>query len=150
MCAYVAETTADTTRRPIAEGLFEDADDGSGIPWLLGSRCSKCDEVVFPAMSDCPNCVSHDTMRPHRLKGRGVLSDFVIVHRGAKGFRVPYVQAHVKLDDGPVIYSNLDGVPIEETKIEVGTVVQMRVGVIKTLDGVEYVGWTFHPVGRTP
>jgi uncharacterized protein len=145
----VAKTIVDSTRRVIAEGLFAEADDASGIPWLLGSRCSKCAEVVFPAMNDCPNCVSHNTMRPHRLRGHGVLRDFVIVHRGAKGFPVPYVQAHVKLDDGPVVYSNLDSVAPRDDAIDIGAEVQMRIGVIKSLDGVDYVGWTFQLSERT-
>ena len=135
--------TAQTTRRPIAPGLFEEADDPTGLPWLLGSRCSKCAEIVFPAMSDCPSCVSHDTMRGFRLRGHGVLRDFVVVHRGATGFTVPYVQAHVQLDDGPVVYSNLDVVTPDAQRIEAGMPVRMRIGVIKSIDGIDYVGWTF-------
>lgn len=133
------------TRRPIADGLFEQ-DGETGAWWLLGSRCSRCAEVVFPSMNDCPNCVSHDTMRPHRIRGRGRVRDFVLVHRGAKGFAVPYVQSFIKLDDGPVIYSTIDGGDPEEMTLRLGTEVEMCIGVVKTIDDVEYLGWTFHPV----
>jgi uncharacterized OB-fold protein len=99
-------------------------------------------------MSDCPNCVSHDTMERYRLRGHGHLRDFVVAHRGPTGFAVPYVQAYVKLDDGPVVYTNLDGVDPDESRIELGVEVEMRIGVVKTVDGVDFVGWTFHPVER--
>lgn len=135
------------TRQLIAEHLFEQ-DAGTGTWWLLGSRCSRCEEVVFPAMSDCPNCVSHDTMRPFRIAGRGRLRDFVVVHRGASGFSLPYVQAFIALDGGPVIYSNLEGVEPDDSRIEIGAEVEMHIGVVKTIDDVEYIGWTFHPVRR--
>jgi uncharacterized OB-fold protein len=134
--------------RPVADGLFETAGSDSDLPSLIGSRCRKCQEVVFPQMSDCPNCVSHDTMERYRLRGHGHLRDFVVAHRGPTGFAVPYVQAYVKLDDGPVVYANLDGVDPDESRIELGIEVEMRIGVVKTVDGVDFVGWTFHPVER--
>lgn len=147
MAAHVSMTEAPgRPSRPIAEGLFEQ-DGDTGVWRLLGSRCCRCDEVVFPAMRDCPNCVGHDTMRPCRLDGRGVIRDFVVVHRGAEGFPVPYVQSFIKLDDGPVIYSNIDGVDPEGTDIHIGMAVEMRIGVVKTVDGIDHIGWTFHPVG---
>ena len=146
--ADVASTeVSGRTRRPIAEGLFEQ-DRETGTWWLLGSGCSRCEEVVFPAMRDCPNCVSRDTMRPKRIRGHGVVRDLAVVHRGAKGFAVPYVQAFVKLDDGPVIYSTLEGAAHGD--LRVGVVVEMRIGVVKTLDGVDYVGWTFGPAAARP
>lgn len=132
--------------RPVASGLFEAGADESDAPALLGSRCSNCGEVVFPRMSDCPNCVNHNTMEPYRLRGHGHLRDFVVAHRGPTGMAVPYVQAYVKLDDGPVIYTNLDGVEPDESRIEAGIEVEMRIGVVKSVDGVDFLGWTFHPV----
>jgi uncharacterized OB-fold protein len=134
--------------RPVAEGLFVEGDGGAGLPWLLGSRCSRCAEVVFPRMRDCPNCIGHDTMEPCRLRGHGRLRDFVVAQRGPTGFAVPYVQAYVKLDDGPVVYTNLVGVEPDESAIEPGIEVEMQIGVVKSVAGIDYVGWTFRPAGR--
>jgi uncharacterized OB-fold protein len=72
---------------------------------LLGSRCRGCGEVLFPAMRDCPVCVEPDTMVQLEVLGHGVLRDYVISERGPDRFEVPYVQAWIKLDDGPVVFS---------------------------------------------
>jgi uncharacterized OB-fold protein len=46
-----------------------------------------------------------------RASGRGSLYSYVISHRAAPGFEVPYVIAVVQLDEGPRLLSNLVGVP---------------------------------------
>lgn len=38
---------------PIAEGLFQETDDGVH---LIGGRCSTCDSVTFPARRTCGHC----------------------------------------------------------------------------------------------
>lgn len=80
--------------------------DESGV-FLGGSRCVHCGEVVFPALTDCPLCAEPNVMEPHRLFGHGTLRDYVLAERGPEGFDVPYIQAWVTLDDGPVIYSTI-------------------------------------------
>jgi uncharacterized OB-fold protein len=129
--------------RLIAEGLIDEA---SPEPALVGSRCTRCGEVVFPRMCDCPNCVGHDTMEPLSLRGHGVLRDSVVAHRGPTGFNTPYVQAYVKLDDGPVVYGNLIGVEPDDAGLLSGTEVEMEIGVVKTLEEVDWIGWSFRPV----
>jgi scaffold protein (connect acetoacetyl-CoA thiolase and HMG-CoA synthase) len=127
----------------VGEGLFEA--DQAGASWLRGSRCKKCGEVVFPRMADCPNCMSRDTMDPHLLAGRGRLQNFVVARRGPQGFTVPYIQAYVRLEDGPVVYGNLIGVDLDDPRIVPGIDVVMQISVIKSLNGHEYLGWTFRP-----
>ena len=51
---------------PVAEGLFTDA------PQLIGSRCSACAMVTFPAQDSCPRCASTE-MAEHLLATRGTL-----------------------------------------------------------------------------
>lgn len=128
--------------RLIGKGLFEEQD---GVAYLLGCVCVDCGEVVFPFMRDCPRCVTPDTMRPKRLTGAGVITDFVVAHRGATGFRVPYIQSYVLLDDGPIIYSMIDAPPSEDA-IAVGERVTMSIQAIREEEGVEVVGWIFRPV----
>ena len=56
-------------RVPVAEGLFTwPADD----PQLIGSRCSACSIVTFPAQESCPRCASTG-MLPRLLPRRGRL-----------------------------------------------------------------------------
>lgn len=124
--------------------LYEDAGDGLP-PYFLGSRCEQCGEVVFPAMLDCPACLSRATMRSFRLKGRGRLRDFVVTQRAAPGFRVPYIQAYVQLDDGPMVFSMIDGCEPDASTLRRGDVVEMTIKIIRTVDEVDSMGWTFHP-----
>jgi len=56
-------------RVPVAEGIFTwPADD----PRLIGSRCSECGIVTFPAQQSCPRCASTG-MVEHLLARRGRL-----------------------------------------------------------------------------
>jgi uncharacterized OB-fold protein len=79
------------------------------------------------------------------LAGRGELVDFVVVERGPAGYATPYVQAYIKLMDGPKIYSMLTGVEPTETGPKVGQTMEIIVDVIRKADGVDIVGWKFRP-----
>ena len=54
---------------PIAEGVFTWPSDE---PQLIGSRCSACGIVTFPAQDSCPRC-SSTAMERHLLARRGTL-----------------------------------------------------------------------------
>lgn len=56
-------------RIPIAEGLFTWP---AASPRLLGSRCSDCADVSFPAQASCPACMSTRVERAE-LSPRGTL-----------------------------------------------------------------------------
>jgi uncharacterized OB-fold protein len=56
-------------RVPIAEGVFTWPSDD---PQLLGSRCSGCGIVTFPAQASCPRCASTE-MAERALPRRGRL-----------------------------------------------------------------------------
>lgn len=80
-------------------------DSSSGGLILRGSRCRNCSEVLFPALRDCPVCLEPDVMEDADLAGHGRIRDYVVAERGPEGFPVPYVQAWVSLDAGPVVFS---------------------------------------------
>ena len=54
---------------PVAEGVFTWPSDD---PQLIGSRCTACGIVTFPAQDSCPRCASTD-MVEHLLARRGRL-----------------------------------------------------------------------------
>ena len=56
-------------RVPVAEGIFTWPSDD---PQLIGSRCTACGIVTFPAQASCPRCPSTE-MAEHRLPRRGRL-----------------------------------------------------------------------------
>lgn len=126
--------------RPIGEGLFAPAERSGDLPWLLGSRCQRCAEVVFPAMQDCPACVSHNSMLGYRLRGRGRIDRFVVARHGPQGFTPPYIQAFVQLDDGPLVYSLIDGCEPREDALQAGQTVEMSIAPVRRDGEVELIG----------
>lgn len=56
-------------RVPVAEGIFTWPSDE---PQLIGSRCTSCGIVTFPAQSACPRCPSTE-MSEHLLDRHGRL-----------------------------------------------------------------------------
>lgn len=54
---------------PVAEGVFTWPSDE---PQLIGSRCTMCQIVTFPAQASCPRCASTE-MEEHLLARRGRL-----------------------------------------------------------------------------
>lgn len=132
--------------RAVGEGLFAPGDHAGELPWLLGSRCQRCGELVFPAMQDCPACVSHNSMVSHRLRGRGRIDRFVVARHGPRGFATPYIQAFVQLDDGPLVYSLIDGCEPLEDALAAGQRVEMSIALVRRDGEVELIGWKFHPV----
>ena len=115
--------------------------DESGV-FLAGSRCVHCGEVVFPALTYCPLCAEPNVMEPHRLTGHGTLRDYVLAERGPEGFEVPYVQAWVKLDGGPVIYSTIVSDDPRKFHAPQDAPVTMVLARFGSGDG-EFTGWKF-------
>jgi uncharacterized protein len=115
-------------------------------PRLRGARCAACAEVIFPAVQDCPNCMATDSMRPYLLAGHGVLQDFVLAERGPAGFDVPYLQAYVKLDDGPVVFTLIDVPDPAGAKLAIGEPMTMTVGPVASPSST-VLGWRFAPDG---
>jgi uncharacterized protein len=57
------------TTTPVANGLFTwPADE----PQLIGSRCTECGIITFPAQDSCPRCAT-TAMEEHLLARRGTL-----------------------------------------------------------------------------
>src|ERR1700728_1587026 len=104
----------------VGEGYFDWPEPENKVGVLHGAKCSQCGEVIFPSIVDCPVCLKPAVMMPYDLRGCGTLVDFVIAQRGPAGFSVPYVQAYVKLDDGPTIYSMLANVDVSESGPKAG------------------------------
>jgi uncharacterized OB-fold protein len=138
------------TQVPVAENLFTwPADE----PQLIGSRCSACGIVTFPAQGSCPRCASTE-MVEHPLARRGRLwawttQDFpppAPTYTGASGRAfVPFGVGYVDLGDVKV-----------ETRLTVADPEALRTGMEMELvvvpfrtddDGNEVVTFAFRPVG---
>lgn len=75
---------------------------------FVGSVCSNCNVVFFPAKSFCIGCKT-TTTKSHNLSGMGMIESFTIIRSGPTGFetQTPYCVAIVKLDEGPMISAQI-------------------------------------------
>jgi uncharacterized protein len=90
-------------------------------PALLGAKCSACGTVVFPQMPVCPACGRNGTMRDVEIGRRGRLFSHAIARFAPKGFKAPFFQAFIDLDEGPRIFSLIGAqCPVEEGVLDDG------------------------------
>ena len=77
----------------------------SDRPKLIGSKCKKCDEVVFPARLQCPKCYA-ETMEETQLSTIGKVYSFTISYLAPWTMyegTVPYAFGHVELPEKVLI-----------------------------------------------
>ena len=79
--------------------------DPSQAPALLGAKCDACGGIVFPKMPVCPSCGRNGGMRDVEIGRKGRLYSHTIARFAPKGFKAPYFQAFIDLDEGPRIFS---------------------------------------------
>ena len=129
---------------PIREGLFHIPSSPSEKPYLIGSRCEGCQEVMFPQRKICLNCFGRE-LDQVRLSSRGKLFTFTVNHQGPKEFSTPYASGVVDLPEGVRIYSLLTD--WEAKGLKIGTEVELVVEEIKEDNNENIVvGYKFRPV----
>jgi len=132
---------------PVAEGLFTDE------PQLIGSRCTACGMVTFPAQDSCPRCASTE-MGQHLLATRGTLwawttQDFPppsppFAGANGKAF-VPFGVGYVDLGDVKVETRLTESDP---DRLHTGMAMELVVVPFRTDDdGSEVVTFAFRPTG---
>lgn len=132
-------------RRPAVDYLkISDA----GTPYLEGYRCRHCNAVRIGVGIHCGKCWTRYSMAPVRLRDRGVLHTYCIVHRSFPGVAVPYVSAIVDLDGGGTVKGTLIGVEPQPEKIAFGMAVDVVYGDAlgrRDADGNAYLAYFFRP-----
>jgi uncharacterized OB-fold protein len=87
--------------------------DGTRAGELRMQRCGDCAHVFFPPGPVCPSCQSGSLVW-ETMSGRGEVVSWVVFHQlYFKGFadELPYNVTLVRLDEGPLMYTNVLGVP---------------------------------------
>jgi uncharacterized OB-fold protein len=119
---------------------------------LVGKKCGNCGSLFFPPRSVCTSCGrdSIGKMLDYRFEGRGEVVSYTIVHSSTRDFdfQVPYILAIIKLQDGPLITSQV--VYCEPDDAWIGMPVEMvfrRIGE-EPGGGVLYYGYKFKPVSQ--
>ena len=137
------------TRLPVAEGIFTwPAEE----PQLIGSRCTACGIVTFPAQGSCPRCPSID-MAEHLLPRRGRLWAWTTQHfpppppfAGPTGQDfVPFGVGYIELDGEIRVESRLT--VSDPDSLTTGMEMELTVVPFRTDDeGNEVVTFAFRPV----
>ena len=140
--------------RPIAPDLFTWP---SEEPRLIGSRCTACGTVMFPAGSRCPRCGSAD-VEVHELARRGRLFTFT-----TQGFlpKEPYTgpETEETFEGFALGYVELPGEVMVETRLTESDPERLEIGMEMELvvvpfrrdaDGTEVVTYAFAPVAHAP
>ena len=116
---------------------------------LVGTKCTNCGRIFFPARTFCPDCrrASIGKIEPYALARTGTVYSFSIIHEApdCNNMLKPYAVAMVETDDGVMIEGQLVDVDLE--KIEIGMPVR---AVLRKLDadgkaGVTHYGYKFVP-----
>lgn len=92
---------------------------------LLVQRCSKCERWHWPAATRCPGCGA-DSLVWEPASGRATVHTYTVVRAAghpAFAAEVPYNVSVVELDEGPLMITNVVGVPCDE--LEVGLPVEV-------------------------
>jgi uncharacterized OB-fold protein len=139
-----------TTRVPVADGIFTWPSDA---PKLLGSRCTKCGNHMFPVQDGCPKCMS-DESEQVELATRGTLWSWTVQafppksppYLGPTGddFR-PYGVGYVELPGEVRVESRLT--EADPDRLRIGMEMEL---VIDSLgfddDGNELITYAFAPI----
>jgi len=93
---------------------------GAAAGKLRLQRCAKCARCRFPASPLCPSCLSWD-FNWIDASGRGELLSWIRMHKqyfSQLDREVPYNVAMVRLEEGPMMISAIDG---DDTQLACGT-----------------------------
>lgn len=77
---------------------------------LIGSRCDACGAVSWPSRAICHRCGAV-RMIETTFAGTGTLLTYTTVWVGRPGIPPPYTLGQVKLDDGPLVFGHVRGLP---------------------------------------
>lgn len=93
---------------------------------LLLPRCRGCSQTHWHPRAQCPFCRSTD-IRWFTASGRGTLHTWTVIHRPDS----TYVLAYAKLDEGPLVMTNI--VDADAATLQVG--LSLRVAFRATKEG---------------
>ncbi|MEU8860075.1 Zn-ribbon domain-containing OB-fold protein [Streptomyces umbrinus] len=140
-----------TTQRPVTDGLFTWPPSASEPLRLIGSECTACGLVRFPAASDCVRCAS-DESKIRLLADRGTLWTYTTQnfrppsppYDGPETFE-PYAVGYVELPGELLVEARLTEPDPE--KLRIGQ--DMRLTLVPYAvrdDGTEVMTFAFAPV----
>jgi len=132
----------------IGENLFVIPLSPSEKPYLIGSKCRSCGEVLFPTRRCCRRCSSKD-LEEVGLSRRAKLYSFAVIEVKLPDAKLgpPYVAGVVELPEGERIRTLLTNV--DPASLKIGDEMELVVDVVyKDESDREVLGWKFRPVKK--
>ena len=130
-------------REFVDPGIVSIPEDANGSPALRGARCKHCGQHVFPAMPVCPSCLTDGAMEDVEIGRTGCLYSHTIAWFAPAGFKAPYYQAFVDLDEGPRVFTLISSeCPVETGFLQDGMSMRLVIEPISELER-EKAKWTF-------
>jgi uncharacterized OB-fold protein len=109
---------------------------------LVLQKCGNCGAFRWTPQILCNVCLSEDT-RWTQVSGRGTLYSYTVVHRPPlPAFQAPYVVAVVRLDEGPLMLTNIVDADPADLALE------MPVEVVFQPLNAEITAYRFRPAPR--
>jgi uncharacterized OB-fold protein len=92
---------------------------------LQGRLCRTCGSKYFPPIPLCPKCRRKTDFIDFQLSGLGKVYSFTVIHDPPSGFKdlAPYVLALIRLDEGPLVLSQI--VDVNQDNLKIGMSVQV-------------------------
>jgi uncharacterized OB-fold protein len=136
---------------PIREGFFVFPNRADGSPRLIGSKCRRCGDVVFPKRKLCTVCDSGELMEEVFFGENGVLQTYTIVRVAFPNFEAPYILGLVELPEAENlrVLAQIEDCALDEVRI--GMPLALTIGKIKTdpATGKTVIGHKYRPVSES-
>lgn len=110
---------------------------------LSGIRCGTCGHVSFPVRPVCPNCFGTE-VEGAPIGAKATLLSHTISHVAPDGFEAPLVQAWVRVDEGPELFSLLSCTA--EQAASLSSEQRLELELFTERNGVQ--GWGYRPIFR--
>jgi uncharacterized OB-fold protein len=84
--------------------------------------CAKCSQWIWYPKAWCPSCGDRKSIEWRKLSGVGTIYSFTIIRQvidNSPAFQadIPFIIGLIELEEGPRIYSNVTGTPIDSVSI---------------------------------
>lgn len=92
---------------------------------LQGRHCRTCGTKYFPPIPLCPKCRRKTDFIDFQLSGLGKVYSYTVIHDPPSGFKdlAPYTLALIRLDEGPLVLSQI--VDVDKDQLKIGMSVQV-------------------------
>jgi uncharacterized OB-fold protein len=88
---------------------------------LEGTRCKKCNKIIFPPKADCTDCAGSE-IEWVEFSGKGKLHTYTVISAAPTGFEdnVPYAIGVIDLEEGGRLLAWFENKDIGEEDLKVG------------------------------